>query len=146
MKVRDYQEWKQEFMKRSDPKNGDVIGIRFDGVASSHIPQIKNKMKNIPKDCVEYAIQYCSPSFVNAGDYRNVMIVLDELDEFESATRVHQRMLVHDSPSQFISIFVGGHVLYVSVKVTDASRSALMDLQRNTKIPEDFDGILLEGK
>ena len=144
MQIKDYKKWKEEFIKNSDPNSGNTVGIRFDGVTSSLIPQVKQKMKDIPETCVEYAIQYCSPSFVKASNFRNVMIILDELDEFEDACGVHQSFLVKDSPEHFVSVFVGGHTLFIQLKVTDASKDAIRMLQQDSSLPEDYDGIHLE--
>ena len=145
MKLRDYTDWKKDFMKKSDPIDGIVIGIQFKGVTSELIPQVKQKLKDVPSDCVEYAIEYCSPSFVKASEYKHVMIILDGLDEFADACGVHQSFLVKDSPEHFVSVFVGGHTLFIQLKITDASKDAIHQLQQGVSLPDNYDGIRLEG-
>jgi hypothetical protein len=146
MQVKDYKDWKEDFLKKSDSNSGNTVGIRFEGVTSSLIPQVKHKLKDIPVDCVEYAIEYCSPSFVKDSEFKRVMIILDGLDEFDDACGVHQSMLVKDSPDHFVSVFVGGHTLFIQLKVTDASKDAISMLQQGSSLPENYDGVKVEDE
>ena len=146
MQIKDYNEWKEEFIKNSDPNSGNTVGIRFEGVTSELIPQVKHKLKDVPDDCVVYAIEYCSPSFVKASEFKRVMIILDGIDEFRDACAMHQSFLINDSPEKFVSVFVGGHTLFIQVKVTDASKDAIRELQQGCSLPENYDGIIMKGE
>jgi len=143
LRIIDYKKWVKYVMTNTERGKGTKILSRFENVYPEDEKSIREKLRNIDEKNIEYAICFHSDKTFGKTK-KHVAIVFDKLEFFGEAVRKHRYLMWEDTPDFVIPFWVGGYRLYVLIDLNNETIPALLELQKESKIPENYDGVTLQ--
>jgi len=126
-------------MGETDPKSGTKIAIRVPNFKETNMEEIGEKMKGIDEKYVEYAVSF----HTDTGKKKHSAIVFDRLSEFSFAVKKHRCLMWETTPNYVLPIWVGGHVLFITVEINEETLPVLRRILQKAEIPKNYAGVML---
>lgn len=144
IEIKNSKSWKNQIMRDTDPKNNPTkYGIMFQDVYPKlkYINNIKGKINGIDKKYIKYALLYNS-----VIKNKNLVILFDEIDEFQDVAKIHNQMLLNDSLPNIINLWKGGYDIHIIIDLNDDTIPYIANMQRSNKAGyrPNYDGVIFD--
>ena len=138
MKLRNFEEWKKQFMIDSDPKTGNKVGMRMDDITMKKLSDIEDIFFEIDDKYMKYniIITETAISYQGVSISKNAYVmVFDSIDEIKNQKN-----------NSLLDIFN----LHITIEINDDTKYHIKKIQERPLFKKqdnlDYDGIDLRKK